>query len=386
MKTINSQIRKLFVIGTFTLVLSSCKKNDANREVDTKTIVQKAAIINNVKARYGNASASSIYNINKAADQVFYENSKGEKVPLYKTGNQPSTYNCEYTCGNTNDPGNLHIIYLLQSLQRIYMCDGSTNSDLIATWIITVPFTPLTEDPNNSSNKSYGSIKIESSLATNTWDNINSITIKNLGADPDCSTNNRYQISYRAANIPEDYFVGISELGADLRLYNDCSITGYVTTPSEVIVPESYLILLNEPCERVDQAYILPPGGGSTYATVTGNYVICSYPSSNFTPITYHEVEYRAVTSGSSDEWDDQTSTVHWGVPIGSGSESPVVNPSTGVSNLIGMTASSGDWLVRYRNVKTSVCDIIYLHVGLSLLPNGAWGNPTYWVVEKWSL
>ena len=45
---------------------------------------------------------------------------------------------------------------------------------------------------------------------------------------------------------------------------------------------------------------------------------------------------------------------------------------------ILHITVNSGTWLVRYRNVKTSVCNII----NPTGPTNGDWGNSALWISE----
>ena len=393
MKTITSLkfIIALFGILAFTLAIKSCKKADnINPLQDAETTKSKS--IQAVKDKYGNFSASIIIPVNKTTSQTFYKDANGKMVSIDNQGtlntNSPTGGPC-YTCLTATTAGQLHFSYTLNYVQRWYKCESGDKSTLTANWTISVPFIPsyFVQDylPNT-----YGYLEITapgggsplthySYAAISPYD----FTMKSLGHDPACLNNNIYEVSYNFTNVPDSYFGSGAQINGKVSV--DCSCASFFTNVNSgtigapALSNNSYL-----PCNRVDKVFVVPNTGPSNCATAAGCYILCTNPG-GFAPINYHEVEYRKVTSGNSLLWDDQISgsTIHWGEPTGTSTESPTINPYTGVSNLIYMTPSSGTWLVRYRNVKTSICDIIY---GPGSTPGGNWGSNFTWVTEIWAL
>ena len=374
MKTLNKSKLILLLFAAFILLLNSCKKTNIDVPATQNAADAKAAILKAVKERYGNTTGI-IVNVNKDPEDLFYRNvATGNMVKIDKSNTSNAL--CNYNCSNTTNPANLHLVYTLNYIQRNYLCESSgANSDLNVSWTISVPFTPLTTFGLNTST---GTLKVTDPGATlHTYSGL-AITIRTIGADPGCGANTLYEIRYKAVQVPDSYFGAGMTMDASLSLYNNCALVGNLITTGDVSAADAYT-QAHLPCYRVDKLYVNPPGGGTSYATVAGGYILCTNPS-GFSTIDYHQLEYRLVTSGSSLEWVDQSSSVYWGVPVGSGSPSATINPSTGVSNLLQMTASSGTWLVRYRNVKTNVCGVI----GSS--PGADWGNHFYWFVEVWTI
>lgn len=372
-KTKPFRIISLIAFIAFVLVLNSCKKADIKPPNNNSAETARAAAIQAIKAKYGNVSAGIIINVNRDAKDLFYRDAATGnmiKVDKNNTGRGPL---CNYNCNNTNNPANLHLVYTLSYIQRNYECESANKSNLNVSWTISVPFTPLTTYNGNSSN---GTLKVTDPGGTlHTYSGL-SITIRTIGADPGCAANTLYEISYQATQVPDSYFGSGMTMDASLSLYNNCALVNNLVTTGDVAGPD-FTLYPHLPCSRVDKVWVIPPGGGSTYAQAFGNYNICFYPT-GFTPIDYHQVEYRLVNNGSGSlQWDDQTTAIHWARPVGSGSDQPTVNPYTGSSTLLQITASSGTWLVRYRNVKTSVCDIIDTNN-----PGADWGDHFYWVVE----
>lgn len=381
MKTINSLrlIISLIAFAAFMLVLKSCKKSDDGTVNSQSSEAARAAAIKAVTERYGNVSAGIIYKVNKEAKELFYRNASGNMISLNSISPTSSgvAAPCTFNCSNTTNPANLYLVYSVSFVQRTYLCESiADKSRLTANWVISVPFTPLTSFGGNIST---GNIKVTSPSSAVVNYNNNAITIRNLGADPACSANSLYEIVYSALGVPNSYFGSGMLIDVSLNLYNNCSIVGNLVATGYLSAPDLSLVA-HQPCNRVEKVWI-NPGSGTNPATAAGDYILCTNPS-GFTPIDNHQLEYRKKTSATSSQWGDQTGAaaiVRNGVPVGTSTPSPTINPYTGVSNLVSMTNGSGTWLVRYRNVKTSVCNVI--------TPLGAlWSPPYYWVVEVWTL
>ncbi|HAO46796.1 MAG TPA: hypothetical protein PLP81_07425 [Saprospiraceae bacterium] len=377
MQQIKIQAKVLIAIAAFTMFIYSCKKADLKPPETTPAAASdaKARIVQAIKARYGNISAGYIVNINKEATESFYRNTAGLMVRFQK--NKSVTGNnivCNYNCSNTSNPADLHLVYTLSYVQRNYKCENIDKSDLNVSWTISVPFTPLTTFGFNTST---GTLKVTDPGSTlHTYSNL-TIAIRTIGADPYCSANTLYEITYKAEQIPDSYFGSGMLIDAALNLYNNCSIVGNLINTGDVAAPDISLYG-DLPCYRVEKVWINPPGGGTSYATAGGCYNLCSNPG-GFTSIDNHQLEYRKVTSGSSFAWDDQSSTIYWGKNTTYNANLPNLGPYQ-VSNLENMV--SGDtWLVRYRNVKNSICDIIDTNN-----PGANWGNQFFWIVEIWPL
>lgn len=381
MKTLNKSKLILQLFAAFIVIFYSCKKADIDIPPSQNAADLKAAIIKATKERYGNISAGVITTVNRDAKDIFYRDATGNMINLYKTNSNniinPPT--CTYNCSNTTNPGDLHLVYTLSYIQRNYLCESTgANSDLNISWTISVPFTPLT---SYGFNTSTGTLKVTDPGSTlHTYSNL-AITIRTIGGDPSCGTNTLYEISYKALQVPDSYFGTGMTMDASLSLYNNCSLLGNLITTGDVTAADIFL-QADLPCYRVDKVYVNPPGGGTSYATVAGGYNLCTNPS-GFTPIDYHEVEYRLVNNGSGSlQWSDQTSTVYFGETILTNTPIAYVSPYDAI-DLPNMTSSSGTWLVRYKNIKISYCDLIY-NGGSN--PDGNWGNSTFWLTEVWPL
>ena len=370
----------LLTLVIFAFVFKSCKKVD--KAVDAKTTIEnaKSIAINAIKEKYGNVSAGIIFNVNKKSDTIFYKNSNGVMVNIngINSSHSPQRINCN-SCITTSDPTQLRIVYTLNYVQRFYICESTYASNLLANWTISIPFKlNLIEHPGqdyyNSNTQGNIDITDPSNLITLHYNApYTEMKATPLGIDPSCSYNTLYSVTYTYKNVPNGMFGNGTSITAALALDNDCSIVGNVVTSGHVSAPatslNSYL-----PCNRVDQVYINPPAGGTTYTTASGNYITCSYPGGSFVPIDYHQLEYRLRDSINND-FEHQGSTIYNAVPVGSSIADPKIDPYTGVSYLVQMTHSSGIWLVRYRNVKTSTCPVITIL---------GWGSMETWVTETW--
>lgn len=377
-KIITTTIATAVILFTF----NSCKKsNDTQTDNNLTAEQQKAKIIEATKQRYGNVTAPFIVEANQPASSVAYRNQQGQLVQF-----AGGTYNTEatcgqYTCATAPSASDLFVTYTLLYTEWFYICGSVGDHNLTAVWNVSTPYTVLDAHPNTD-DPSYGNVRIKNSGGTvlTTSGNLGSgnLTITSLGTDPNCSSNTLYRVTYTWNGISESYFPG-NYVECSLNLYNNCSLTSYVnvvgftsTTPG----PSSIMDPFTHPCDRVDKAFVNPNSGPNNCATIAGGYVACTFPS-GFTPITNHEVEYRQVTSGSSLNWDDQTSTPHGGlVPGGGNNEVSVLGPWSGVLNFVHMTSSSGSWIVRFRNIYTG-CSSTY---GIG---NTWYGN---WHQEVWTL
>lgn len=369
----------LLYIFIAAILLNSCKKT-ADSNADENPADEKARIIETIKERYGNVTAPVIIPVNQPASSISYIDHNGIFKPI--GGNISTDATCgQYTCATAPSPSDLYVSYTLPYIKWYYTC--GTGHDLIATWSISVPYTVLLQDLN-SSTYSFGNIRIKSGstvLATSGNLGNGNLAIVNHGADPNCSSNTLYTVTYKWDDVSETYFPGNS-VECSLNLYNNCSlvnninVVGWTSGPPS---PNSMLDVFTHPCDRIDQAFILPAGPSQTYTTVAGSYVVCS-PPSGFTGTTYNQVEYRQVTpltNGGSLLWSAQTSDPHNGVAVGTTSpEVALLSSCCSVFNLLLMTDNSGEWLVRYRN----------RHSGCSSAGSlgGTWLEP--WFTEYWNL
>jgi hypothetical protein len=229
-----------------------------------------------------------------------------------------------------------------------------------------VPYTVLLYSNNPFfTQASYGEIRIKqpngSVLITSNYLIAGSdLEIVNDGTDPNCSSNTLFTVSYTWQNVADTYFPG-NEVECALNLFNDCAVTNYNNTIGFTHgVTYNSADVFTHPCDRTDQAYITTGTGINSCTNVVGAYNLCT-PPSGFTGTDYHQVEYRAVTSGSSNLWDDQTSDPKYGKITGSGTpgtDAVLMDACCDVIDLRDMVPSSGTWLVRYRNRHITGCSV----------------------------
>lgn len=375
-------------IAVFAIIFNSCKKNDRtvnNKEADdTRANAIKATI-----ERYGHVTAPIIYQPRQPASTISYKDANGNLI-MYGGSQYGRTNNgiCgQYDCNSAPNPSDLYVTSTLEYVKWYYKC--GTGHDMTAIWKVSTPYTLLDEDPNNAGNYSFGHIRIKSGstvLITSGDLTIDNAHIVSLGADPNCSANTLYDVSYTWYNVADTYFPG-NTIECSFTIYNNCPITNYNLTVGYTFgaTYTNQNDVFTHPCDRTDQAWVNPPSSGNqTYANVTGAYTLCT-PPSGFTGTTHHQVEYRAVTSSTSILWDDQTSAPHGGVAVGTTSpEIPVIDAYGGtVINCLLMTLHSGKWLIRYRNRYTG-CAPNNPGIGDSWIdPNTGRSN---YVTEYWNL
>jgi hypothetical protein len=385
----------ILVVAAFALILKSCKKADntatTTTEIQKSEAAQQAAIAS-IKQKYGNVSGGVVYNFLKKADQVFFRDKDGKMkdvkfAPIDK-GPATSSIICP-DCALATSLGQLTRVFTLNYVKRVYKCESTNKSTLIANWTIDVPYHPMSDYSDNITS-SYGTISITapgggSPLTHDTYNDnpLNTtpgdLKITYLGTGS-CFRNRLYSITYSFDQVPDSYFGNTTgtAITCALNIEDDCSWTGGITSASaNGVTPstDSYL-----PCNRTDLVYNIPPIQSlGNYATSTALYGTCTNPG-GFLGIDAHQVEYREVNSVSSVLWADQSTTIYWGeMPVPPYTEVPSMGTG-GVLNLKHMLYASGTWIVRYRNVKTSVCDILYL--GSPGAPGANWGSEFTWVEE----
>ena len=395
-------------IVAFMMIIKSCKKIDNNGTVNAKEAqASKAAAMKAFRDEYGNVTAGTIINVNKEADEYFYKDVSGKMVNLYgnntMSSGSPAGINrpapCMANCNTTSNPADLRIIYTLDYVQRFASCDNGDKSTVSVKWTVSVPFN-LGYTIGNNPPLTYGNVQFKNSGGTviNTLQATNGqLTETLLGVDPSCPTwNYLWEVSYSFSNITNSNFTSGNTIEASVSLENDCALMGYVVLSGFVSAPafsqNAYL-----PCNRIDYVIMGPTGGGNPpywqASSMESVSLTCLFPS-GWTYVDKHQIEYRQINNSSSNNWVDQTSSVYWGEPIGTSTPSPTIGTfgNAGVSNLINMVNPNNNWLVRYRNVKTGVCDVILnSNPDPTINPppgvpqaNADWGNTALWFTKKW--
>lgn len=389
------------------IIIKSCKKTDSGVKNNKAVETSKAAAIKAFRNEYGNVTAGIIINVDKAADEYFYKDATGKMVNLYGS-NTTSTFSpqgingpavCKANCNTTSNPADLRIIYTLDYVQRFASCDNTDKSTISVKWRVSVPFN-LGYTIGNIPPLTYGNVQFKNASGTV----INTLQVTNnqvseimTGADPSCPTwNNIWEITYAFSNITNSNFAAGNTITAAISLENDCALVGNVVASGYISAPSfsqnAYL-----PCNRIDYVIMGPTGGGNPpyWQAVSMESVsfTCSFPN-GWTYVDKHQIEYRQINNSSSNNWVDQTSSVYWGEPIGTSTPSPTIGTfgNAGVSNLVNMVNPNNNWLVRYRNVKTGVCDVILnSNPDPTINPppgvpqaNADWGNTALWFTKKW--
>lgn len=355
------------------MILKSCKKADIAPQDAATT---KAAAIKAIKAKYGDVSAGIVYNINKTATEYFYKDANGQRVSLHGAGavNGPTPTPCTYDCSTAPNASWLFPFYTLDYVERFYKCESVDQSEVNVQWTVSVPFSIGVSSIGGQFSSGYVRFTDATPTVTTFTAPYTDMTITYVSTDPTCLTNNLYTVSYKVDNIPDSYFASGTTIAAAVDLANNCNLTfnlvssAYVNGPS--FSQNGYF-----PCNRIDKVYI-NPYNPVVLMNAAG---ICTHPS-GFTYSDYQQFEYRKVTVTGDDNWVDQTSPIRWAAyyygPGNIGSETPAFTPSES-AYLTYITASSGQWLFRYRNVLTGSCNVISAGS-----PGGNWGNPALWFTE----
>ncbi len=371
MKTISlpKVVITLITIALFAVVLKSCKKVD-NTATGKTAETTKEAVIKAIKEKYGNVASSITYPVNKIAEELFYrdvaDNNSMVKINKDVVSNGPNgiLQPCFFNCTNTTDPNKLRIFYTLQSVQRTTYCRTNTFNwlnDISVNWLVSAPFTPLVADPNNASNLSTGSVLISPPFGPAYGaNNISPIVIAYIGADPNCSANSIYKITYTYSYVVTDVvFTNGYPVDVSLSLYNNCSLVGNLVNSGVV---SSTLAGKTAPCDRTDHVWLAGGGPGNCIIAAASYITGCSVPSGLTAP-DLHQIEYRKViTTNGNLGWEEQVgSAIVYGYIPNTNNRTATMTTSSGFLNLLSMTPGSGTWLVRYRNIKFSICDFIGL-------------------------
>ena len=382
----NSKSLKLFaviILSSLTIMtIKSCKKtsnepafNDRYNDVYSKALAA-------IKKQYGNAGRTISVYVNKPASEVSYTDQQGKRHIMKTSGIQTEATCGQYTCLSAPTGGDLYFTYDLKFVRWQYVC--GTENQLTAVWDVSVPYNLLDQHPGNS-NYSFGNIRLKSGgsvvLTSGNLDQ-SDFTIRSLGTDPNCTSNTLYRVEYIWTGISDSYFPGHT-IECSFTVYNNCFKTNYENTVSYTVATpysnqqDTYGLA----CDRIDHPWTTPAGGGLTYTTVIGAYAGTCSPQSGLTSTALHQLEYRAVTHGSSLHWEDQTSTIYAGYLAASScvTQKHTFTPLQAIE-LCNMTDNSGQWLVRFRNRQSSgvsTCTTVGT-VGADWLSN--------YVTEYWNL
>ena len=368
---IQYRIKFCFFMLFCAIFCNSCQKNDLSQVLHPQQVDQRvSSIIKSMQERYGKMSAPVVYPVNKVVDG-FYVNKKGEEISLIRPSTiSRNTLSCNFDCTTAEGPWDLDITYTLDYVTRFYYC-GSSESEIVANWTISVPYTVLLQNPINSLQFSRGRMRFKDPIGSGvsfTNNNIQAISITSLGADPTCSSNTLYQITYNWSDVPNFYFNSGNILECGLFLYNDCDITNYNYLTSW----EQGIGFIGDgtyagPCDRVDKITYAPSEADipELCALVLGAYIVCGEPPffpSGFVTTELHQLEYRKRNNVNSFAWVDQSSAIENGIPYGEFNESPTFSPYVGLLKLkkIYQGESTTGWLIRYRNINTLAgCGVI---------------------------
>jgi hypothetical protein len=363
MKTITSLrfILSIIAIAAFMLIIKSCKKINTDTAIAEKTELARQDVIKAIKEQYGDVSRSVIIPVNKEAGEIKYRDVNANSMVNLKSSNAAASASgilapCWYNCTNATSAGQLRIFSTLTSVQRTYYVQTNSSgykNDIIVNLEVSLPFTPLNADPGNPANLSNGSILITPPFGPSYGNNnITPIAISYISADPACSANNLYKISYTWSWVTDDIdFTNGYQVDVDLDLYNDCSLVGNFVTIGGFT---STLAGMMAACDRTDNVWT-PGGGPGGCIIAAGNYITIPPPSGWAYP-DLHQLEYRAINNANYIAWEAQSSTIYYGQPPSSSSYTATFSSTLGFVELRNMVPSSGNWIVRFRNIKSPTC------------------------------
>lgn len=352
------------MVAVFILLMKGCKKVD-NKTIAEKTELARQDVIKAIKEQYGDVSRSVIIPINKEAEEIKYRDVNANSMVNLKSSNAAASASgilapCWYNCTNATSAGQLRIFSTLTSVQRTYYVQTNSSgykNDIIVNLEVSLPFTPLNADPGNPANLSNGSILITPPFGPSYGNNnITPIAISYISADPACAANNLYKISYTWSWVTDNIdFTNGYQVDVDLDLYNDCSLVGNFVTIGGFT---STLAGMMAACDRTDNVWT-PGGGPGNCIIAAGNYITIPPPSGWDYP-SLHQLEYRAINNANGYlAWEAQNSTIYYGQVHNTGAYTATFSSTGGFVELINMIPSSGNWIVRFRNIKDPTCILI---------------------------
>ena len=345
-----------------TMLANACKKID-EKGINTASD-DREKITQFIKEKYGNISRAEVYPVNKEAD-VFYLNRAGDTVQVVKDPNGIYTETCGLDCTTAGDISDLDVTMTLVAINRIFDCGNTANSQLVAHWRISVPYSFAFANPNPPYQSANAAFRIRNSSNVIQYTSANitmtSSNMEPLGPDPECSGNYLYYFTYAQSGVSDSYFANGYNVQTRMVLYNDCDLSYNITLTNWVqgAVFSGSTATAGYPCARIDKVWITSSSTTGTIAQALGSYFGCPSFSPGFVATTKNQIEYRARTHSSSYQWDDQSSIPQYPDVNGSASSTGEISPyGTDIAQFTKIYYGSPDeflpgygWLIRYRNV-----------------------------------
>jgi len=337
MKTIN----KIFVLIAILVFVSGCKKID--EKVSKQVSDDREKLIELIKEKYGNLGRGEVYPVNKDAD-LFYLNPTGDSIKIVKQPGQIYTEGCGLDCTTASDIGELELTWNLVAINRIFDCGNTANSQLIAHWRLSVPYSLSFTNPLPPYQNANAAFRITNSsnviLYSSSTITLTSANMEALGPDPNCTGNYLYYLSYSMTGVDDSYFANGNKVLARMTLYNDCNLAYYNTNTgwTQGAVFSGSTATAGYPCARIDKLWVASSSLTGTNAQALGSYTFCGSFSPGFVATTKNQIQYRARTHATSYNWNDQISLERIPYVNGSFSSTGEISPyGTDLADFIGV-------------------------------------------------
>lgn len=364
MKTIN----KILVLFGTILLINACKKIE--EKVPDQGLTDNEKKIKKLKEKYGNVGRGEVYPVNTNAD-LFYVNQNGENKQITRTPGNIYSESCGLDCTSASDIADLELTWTLTAINRIFDCGNTANSQLIAHWRLSVPYSLAFSNPLPPYQNANAAFRITNSsnviLYTSSNITLTSANMEALGPDPNCTGNYLYYLSYSMTGVDDSYFAYGNKVLARMTLYNDCSLAYYNTNTGwmQGAVFSGSTATAGYPCARIDKLWVASSSLTGTIAQALGSYTFCGSFSPGFVATTSNQIQYRHRNNPSSYVWNDQTSTEYFPDVNGNPSSNGLISPyGTDLAEFplmySGNTVTDPNgygYLIRYRNVHTGCSD-----------------------------
>lgn len=321
------------------LLLNSCKKENNTPTTDQQSGIEK-------RKQYISEQIKDLGGIPQRVElnqrmQIGYADMNGNIVTEPKKN---LARNLASMCGG-DAPEFLDLSYYF----RLYTC--GVGYKIRFGWIMSWNNTVVLTNPNNTANKTKGTVKISITGNSNAYNGTTyDVIIVDYGADPDVPGNNIYLVNMTSDVVSADI---VNAPGAVLRLggyfASDCStLDNYSIIPMGVTGFGFSTPLNSDPCTRNDKVWFLPPGVvGSDHFEVAGYDPVGTCPLYDAGAVpSYQEVQY-SLDDGST--WTDfaNSTSPYSGTILGSRFVSKLDFASSAT-----LSPGAYDVLIRYRNIK----------------------------------
>ena len=298
MRLIKKYFAFTLVFAFTSIIFNSCKKINQNPEINLTESVNLDKAKQNVRDQM-NALGGMVQRVEvNQRMQMAYADMNGNIINSLS----PSLFNnLTSTCA-----GDLPDYLDLSYYYRLYTCGQGYN--LTFGWYISWNNNVVLQNPNNSSNRTRGTIRVYNNNNAIVYNNTTfNVQIADQGVDPNNPANNIFFVEMTSSTLIPESVVNAS--GATLRLgaffASDCStLDNYSIVPMSVTGFGFTTPLNSDPCTRNDKTYFSSPGSvGYRRIGISGYDVlgICPSYSASADP-SVQEVQY-SFDNGTT--WND---------------------------------------------------------------------------------